>query len=289
MEKAMDYAAFVALWTPHGRAQNLYVRETLKRTIVATHLTEGPKDTVDSIIDVDLTSPYSFHSLTTPLESMWPQETNYEGFVHRVLQKMKRQDLSEGEYLRCKSLWFKKCAADYVLHNQELNGLALRQTKKDVQWWITAKRWNLLQRWRYKIFRRHWIPKLEHDWSLCGNLISAFLSPIQYSLQDGGPVPNRLVQRNKKQSRYPDAISKLQQRAQNEKGHRARVHWTQQEEIKLVTYVQEYGKSWQKIASTWNRQNLPIRSNVDLKDKWRNLLLKYEDEESVFISFCPTD
>ncbi len=61
------------------------------------------------------------------------------------------------------------------------------------------------------------------------------------------------------------------------KGHRQRVKWTDQEIENLVRGVKECGEGhWKEIMAKYTFVN---RSNIDLKDKWRNLTRRYHVEE----------
>jgi len=58
-------------------------------------------------------------------------------------------------------------------------------------------------------------------------------------------------------------------------GNSKRMRWTQEEESYLVDGVKKFGKSkWKFILSSYTFRN---RTNVNLKDKWRNLCKKYPE------------
>jgi len=71
----------------------------------------------------------------------------------------------------------------------------------------------------------------------------------------------------------------------NEKNSRTRtgrVRWTREEADNLISGVKKYGRSWRTILDNFEFQN---RTNVNLKDKWRNLkkrdpdLVRFEGEK----------
>ena len=79
----------------------------------------------------------------------------------------------------------------------------------------------------------------------------------------------------KQQKRARPLLSRTDVRPSRAFGSGVRVRWTAEETELLVKLVGEYGKKWSKIYDTspsfWMRNG---RSQVDLKDKFRNLAKK---------------
>ncbi|CAF1939175.1 hypothetical protein HID58_068931 [Brassica napus] len=69
----------------------------------------------------------------------------------------------------------------------------------------------------------------------------------------------------------PLNVSPLKKKRANPAARRIKKFWTPEEEAVLREGVKEYGKSWKEIKNA-NPEVFAERTEVDLKDKWRNLV-----------------
>ncbi|CAN6888707.1 unnamed protein product [Brassica oleracea] len=69
----------------------------------------------------------------------------------------------------------------------------------------------------------------------------------------------------------PLNVSPLKKKRANPATRRIKKFWTPEEEAVLREGVKEYGKSWKEIKNA-NPEVFAERTEVDLKDKWRNLV-----------------
>ena len=69
--------------------------------------------------------------------------------------------------------------------------------------------------------------------------------------------------------------SKKKSKKKKTKGGRKRVAWSKIEEEYLIAGVEKYKSSWATILDTYEFDE--HRTNVHLKDKWRNLVKKNPD------------
>jgi len=81
---------------------------------------------------------------------------------------------------------------------------------------------------------------------------------------------------SKKRKRGGDRGKSTPTTVRNSRTHTGRVRWTKEEEEYLIAGVKRYGKSWVEILKNYEFQN---RTNVNLKDKWRNLKKRDPDLE----------
>ena len=80
----LEHTAYVAGWTPLGRAQMHYVKDSVKRTIVSNRLVGGwgdlrgghgektDSDPTPAVVEELLTEPRIFHSIRGVFEERWP-------------------------------------------------------------------------------------------------------------------------------------------------------------------------------------------------------------------------
>ncbi|KAL6053045.1 hypothetical protein QOT17_018219 [Balamuthia mandrillaris] len=255
----LNKTAMVAGWVPNGRSQHRYVKDTLKRAIVCTHLVTPAGSTSD--IDAQLITKEAFHELSTPLQSQWFKQ---------------RQDLSSFQNQKlCNALWY-CCSNDWVRTHEEELQEELQKEARDYELRNEGPvRWNNVNK---IVARRHIASLLSGNYDLLKELVDEFTAPVDKTLEEGSPIKQVATRKRRKDgSDLKQCIEAKRIKLQGS-NHRSRLPWKEQETKRLVRLHLEEGASWIDIAQQLPEQR---RTNVDCKDKWRNLLQKLGSVENI--------
>ncbi|KAL6053991.1 hypothetical protein QOT17_017618, partial [Balamuthia mandrillaris] len=200
-----------------------------------------------SLMDPTLVTKEVFHNLKEPLISKWSLQTNYEAFYD-------------------KSLW-QKCLHAWVDNHEDEVEEEMRQEieafkqRNDVS--------PPLNHIKTIVGRRHIASLLAGNLQLLDELLQAFLEPALPLLQNHSPL-KQVPYKKRKNGPFQLQTSTPRTRIKTS-NHRQRQPWSDEETKELIHLHLHKKASWVEIASTLPQQ---IRTNVDCKDKWRNLLLK---------------
>ena len=256
LSAVLENTAFVAGWIPNRPAQLRYVKESVKRTIVATRLITNNETSGDaSVIDKILSTSENFHNITLA-GGNWDPETNYRQFFKVLNAKFSLQSLPkrECEYLRMKC--WRKSMNQYVLASHMLEDEANEIFSLDPSW--SSNRVTIESNARMLVGRRCIAKLLNEDFSRLDGLVS-----LMYSLAADELILTLPLNLKKLKDR---TVPKLEEREHFvNTGHRKRVRWSAEEDGVLVRGVSER-KGWVEICSF-----LPLRTNIDCKDRWRTL------------------
>lgn len=274
IKAVLEHTAFVAGWVPYKPAQMRYVKESAKRTIVTSRLVlpkEYLKSSNNNIIDKCLTTSQNFHNVKLN-ESSWSEETNYKMFHKKVDTVFSVNGLNTHEKSSLRSKCWKKAFNSYVLSNPKLEKEATKLYESDHHWSISQTRWTAEAKARGKVGRKHIASILHADFGKLKSLVKSFTSLVKddwnlvnsIRLHRSNPAPKSVVKR----SRHKDS------------GHRVRILWSPEED-KIVVNGKKAGNSWVSISA----RLVSERSNVDCKDRYRNLRKKFTSDEALFINF----
>ncbi|KAL6078946.1 hypothetical protein QOT17_001099, partial [Balamuthia mandrillaris] len=215
----LDTTALIAGWVPRGRSQQVYVKDTLKRAIVANRLVSNvttlhPSSSFSSssssssaaaadhhslrprhcVIAPELVTKEAFHNLSPEAlqQSKWSADTNYQSFIHAVRQRLsaqlERRDLpTKDQQIRFyRSLWLECCTAWVDNHSDEFDKDVLAEAAATYE----AKnksplRWPNIHR---QLCRQHISGILQGFFSGLNELVDEFVAPVLPKLVNGSPI-----------------------------------------------------------------------------------------------------
>lgn len=291
LNSVLDETAFIAGWKARGRSQLSYVKTSTVRGISATRLVFlnangefGYEDTVDddprdlfepdeettsttttssnnnnnnnnttqyrNIIREDIFDPTVYHHLNTPLSSKWSPDTNFRDFRNRfnnyiapVLTGTYRENLNYSSRLL------------YLCYKKWLQARNLESLIDEVVEKKNISKENAIR----QIGRKYICILLETHYENIDNIFQEFINPIKQTVEARIFIKSKIVKR-----RNLYQFEKEERAMKN--GVRVRIPWTGDETEKLLLKIEKYGGKWVRISEFF-----PLRSPLDLKDKWRNL------------------
>lgn len=257
----LESTAMVAGWAPMGNAQISYVEQSTRRAVVATRLILGDMERLPANpVEPVLTDIEAFHDVQLA-PSRWNREVVYQKFVDELQEHVAIMEGFDSEHA---------CAI-------------LCRVRQRVFWSFAKARPTLMRRIAADVERRRAagenttkfaigraksrqfiINALNADYSQYENLMEELkgyiLRPGEERLR---PVVVRRTEPVAEENTEAD-------RGRYASGARKRVPWTEHETAVLVAGVRRRS-SWADIAL-----ELPGRTNVDCKDRWRNIKKHYE-------------
>jgi hypothetical protein len=269
----LENTAFVAGWVPNQPAQLRYVKECARKTIISSRLVI-PSDTNEnrSIIDPFLTSSETFHGIKLQ-DPSWDPETNYRLFHEKLDEKFIRSDLNGFAAKAFKLKCWRKALSAFVQGDEALEALARLKYREKSSWTVPGSRCQTEMDARVLVGRKHIAQALESDFDQLTNFVDRLFGPVS-------EIVNAATLKAPSKKRKPLIQSPESTDRNFEKGHRKRVKWSMEEDIALVKSRKD-GKPWVVIARTM----AGLRSNVDCKDRYRNLLSKYGSDEDLYELF----
>jgi hypothetical protein len=254
----------VAGWVPGSAAQMRYVKESVKRTIVASRLIMSSGELGHtSIVDRALTSSENFHGIKLS-ENSWSKSTNYKSFFAQVNKIFSVDSLGQRGKKSLKEKCWRNAFKQYVLMTPGLEAAAKKAYQKNPNWKTKA---------RAKVGKDHLAGLLLEDFARLPSLVSHFVSLVEEDLKMINPL-----KMNKK--RKPVERIQCNREHFDGSGHRVRIRWSTEEDSILVT-MKKAENSWVLISKRIGNG----RSNVDCKDRFRNLLTKFNSLVKLYDHF----
>lgn len=269
----LENTAFVAGWVPNQAAQLRYVKTCAKKTIISSRLILPVEENDEAnVIEPLLMSSEAFHNIRLS-EPSWDPDTNYKSFQQKV-DKIFTIDALEPEMRKAlKDKCWRNAFNAYVLADPILEAEARSIYLLKPAWKIARSRFGTELNSREYVGRRHMAQMLNENYSLVHGLVNQFVSLVRAEIELEKPV--RKCTRTRPVKPVESGIVR-ERSAQT--GHRKRIPWTRDEDVVLV---QEHhrGFSWKNISSL-----LADRTNVDCKDRYRNLVIKFGDVPDLLAS-----
>ena len=274
IKAVLENTAFVAGWIPNQAAQLRYVKESAKRTIVTSRLIL-PNEEQDSnnVVDELLATSETFHHVTLS-PSSWDPQTNYKSFYAAVNERFTRKDLTSVEEVSLRAKCWRNAFNKYVLMNESLEKESRDIYSTKPEWKISKSRYTIEMNTRSLIGRNHIASILNTNFEMLDELVVSFVALVQDDIELVNPL--RIFNRPIKKA----TVATSKRECFPSSGHRKRIKWTDEEDIILVSGHRN-GKSWVDISRT----DLMERTNVDCKDRWRNLIKKFGSEEDIYRMF----
>ncbi|KAL6040465.1 hypothetical protein QOT17_025379, partial [Balamuthia mandrillaris] len=264
----LESTAFIAGWQPYGRSQQRYVKSTAIKSMVANRLVSSSGESSTSLMDPTLVTKESL-------------QTNYEAFYDKVMERFQsRTDLSKSDHAKlCKSLW-QKCFHAWIDNHedeveeemsQEMEAFKQRNNSQDA-----SPPPPPLNHIKTIVGRRHIASLLAGNFQLLDELLEAFIEPALPHLQNHSPL-KQVPYKKRKNGPFQLQTSTPRTRIKTS-NHRQRQPWSDEETKELIHLRLHKKATWVEIASTLPQQ---LRTNVDCKDKWRNLMLKFKQRQDL--------
>lgn len=271
IKAVLENIAYVAGWIPNQAAQLRYVKESAKRTIVTSRLViPNEEQESNNVVDALLATSETFHHVTLS-PSSWDPQTNYKSFYAAVNERFTRKDLTSVEETSLRSKCWRNAYNIYVLRDESLENQSRAIYSLKSEWKIPKSRYTVEMNTRYIVGRNHIASLLNSNFELLDELVESFVALVQDDIELVNPL--RIYNRPIKQAYVPLSTRECIQSS----GHRKRIKWTEDED-RILASGHRTGKSWVEIA----RNDLIERSNVDCKDRWRNLIKKFGSEEDIY-------
>lgn len=274
VKAVLESTAFVAGWVPNQNAQLRYVKTCAKKTIVSSRLIMPSEESHESnVVDPILMSSEAFHGISLS-ESSWDIETNYNAFYNAVEKSFTVAYLNETERKALRDKCWRNAYNAYVLNNPSLEREAKNIYENKPAWKIPRTKWSTETITRMHVGRKHIASLLNSNFEALHGLVENFVSFVRSELDLSKPLR---IHNYPKKTRVDDAVIVREKLPIS--GHRKRIPWTREEDQVLVQERMS-GQSWVNIS-----QLLEGRSNVDCKDRLRNLIKKFGDLDDVIASF----
>ncbi|KAL6045750.1 hypothetical protein QOT17_022601 [Balamuthia mandrillaris] len=290
----LDTTALIAGWVPRGRSQQVYVKDTLKRTIVANRLvsnvtTTRPHSSLSSssiattiaanhhspgldivvFIAPELVTKEAFHNLSPEAlqQSKWSADTNYQSFIHAVCQC----DLFSHGLLSAQ-LEHRETHPDEFDKDVLAEAAATYEAKNK-----SPRRWPNIHR---QLCHQHISGILQGFFSGLNELVDEFVAPVLPKLVNGSPIHKAFLTSRQEQPFLPTSPNDfLKNNDDNdERNHNSKEKTPRRQQTpeirRLVTWCLRDGWSWLEIAKHLPTQR---RTNNDCYDKWRNLLTEFSN------------
>lgn len=256
LKAILETTAHVAGWVPNQAAQMRYVKTCAKKTIVASRLLMPEEEGLSlNIVDRMLTNSEAFHNIVLA-EPYWDPAIVYSLFFKAIEKKFTNESLSQSDSDSLKKKCWRNSFRSFVLRRPELEAEARIIYQAKPEWSISRTRCSVECCARMLVGRRHIIQLLQSNSIQIEELISEF----EHSVQEEFTMVKPLIRNTIKEK-----VPVIQIREVFESGSRKRKTWTSDEDAILVSHKQR-NSTWVDIAKL-----LMDRTNVDCKDRWRNL------------------
>eukprot|EP00002_Diphylleia_rotans_P021178 TRINITY_DN4125_c0_g1_i1.p1 TRINITY_DN4125_c0_g1~~TRINITY_DN4125_c0_g1_i1.p1 ORF type:complete len:735 (-),score=68.07 TRINITY_DN4125_c0_g1_i1:594-2711(-) len=279
MKGVLESTAHIAGWRPFRASQMGYVRDCTNRSIICSRLVLGhEKGMEQNRITDDWMDPEEFHNIRLR-EPCWPKSTFYKGFQDYIDKRLERM-FTENKltakskrsiYDRGYTLVWKKFLQD--------------KDPSSRQWWYLASpkvMGNEPSRRPKSVVKaaRHFVAlSLMENKKKVQDLEKVFLRGIGQYIKGRkkslGNINVELERRSPKKKVGQDITTDGKGPVKVRNG-RIRVAWSENEDL-VLTQGKKDNQTWVEIS-----HRLCLRSNVDCKDRWRNLLRKYGTPGNTF-------
>jgi Myb-like DNA-binding domain len=205
-------------------------------------------------IDAFLATSEAFHGISLS-EPMYPEDTNYRSFQNIIDSFIIEQISDQEDPGTLKARFWREAFNEFVCNRPHLEREAKSIYGYKEEWKITKTRWTTERNTRSHVGRSYIAKRLNADYSRIGSYIEEFKNYILVELEK-----TDVFRRNKKPRKevLPKTI------------RTNRRPWTFEEDVILV--------KWKRLERTWSTISELLdtgRTNVDCKDRWRNLIIKY--------------
>ena len=268
----LETTGFVAGWLVGGRAQLRYIKTAAKGCIVASRLIAPTSEMLPhNPVELLLSRPEYFHGIELA-PNAWTGGDLYRDFSKllrsKIASRVGQAQLSEHGVKVFIPDCQERCYIALVQCDLTLEVAAREVYSRNPRWRIPKQAGSEECRVRQVIAKAHLERVLTLD-NVHGMVdkVLGLLEP-EYVAKRARYLKDQVVRsaNDRSQQSTPE-------RARLPQGSRRRVEWTTQEDEVLMEGVRE-GGSWVDIA-----KKLDDRSNVDCKDRHRNILKKRQREE----------
>lgn len=266
VKAVLENTAFIAGWMPHHASQMRYVKTCVKKSIVCTRLILPDEQNLESNhVDSILTNSETFHNIVL-CDSSWPDDTNYRSFVEKVDAYIFTKIANTSDHQKVKRRFWDQAVRDFVSKNEFL--LLQAKEKLDLQTTTTTKRnsFSMETNAFHVVSRKYISTELQKDFATLEDFLNQFKASIDGKMLS---CPLESLQTITKTQKIHPIQQNTRPTFQDSK-HRIRIPWTQQEDDVLIQ-GKKNAESWVQISEKLYQNN---RTNVDCKDRWRNLLKK---------------
>ena len=240
----METTAFIAGWAPNKPAQLRYVKKAAIATLVATRVVDSSSN--DPFVESSLMTPEMFHGITLQPRPAKQQE-QYQTFLKKFEQLVSNP-----------------------AHTPEEARRHLRNSKRHA-FWKFAEKCPVVAHEAYQSATKNadWAEKRQrsrilHDaFSKAGReFVMKEVSAHPERSEEWARKISQFIERDKTYRRIERQSAATSTKRE---GSRKRERWTE-EETKILLECKESGMSWKEISN-----KIPRRTNVDCKDKFRNV------------------
>jgi hypothetical protein len=264
----LEHTAYVAGWTPLGRAQMHYVKDSVKRTIVSNRLVGGwgdlrgghgektDSDPTPAVVEELLTEPRIFHSIRGVFEERWPGNFKSQDIFCRQLDPFVR--VRDGTYRENKEAYCSLLGRIYVKFCKSSVRLA-REAEEYADEHFEPKDVDRCQQSLNRAYAKIGREELARKLVSGQNSIPGMIKRLRRYI----PVN---IKRIKKRRGGESIARPLYEKEECIRAARRRRIWTE-EECSILKQMVEENRGWSEIS-----RKLAFRTACDCKDKHRNIL-----------------
>ncbi len=280
---ALETTAFVARWVPNSKAQLGYCENVVTSVIIANRLTgggqEGPLSAAGAI-EPALTTPETFHNLSSPPIPNYNKKTNYQTlrdtlnkailtdndkFISANYTKPQLDLITE----RC----FSKAFYTYVNANANLLEKATNLLKTYKSYDSRYPLYNL-HKAAETVAREHFCTLLHDDFANNLDILLDKLLPVILWFRDDDPWKPNMKRAESKKKSYKPVIPRVIDPNYNGNALKP-LYWSNQEISALMDGYKIYGDDWSKYADS-----IPHRTSREVGSQWRYQQKKNEREKN---------
>lgn len=255
MSAALETTQFVAGWEKNSRTQELYVKNAVKRTMIASRLIA--KDQLDlsgGVIDKSIAKdPERFHKIKLEPKE-YPSNVNMQSFHEKLKKKLRDPKVDEEEnerrYISISLIGFSLFCEHHTELMEKAEQLHEDESTRSI---IETKR---------MIGRGHIIDTLKEDFSKLDKLVDEVFG----YLEADGHVGREVAKKTKKITSIEHEIRERRREAGTEV---RRQRWTEEEDF-ILFEVKSEGGNWQDISRELLDQGY-TRTPKDCYDRYRVL------------------
>lgn len=214
-----------------------------------------------SVYDKELLKPERFHDihLETPARLSRGEKQRLYDEVEKHFHSLLKGKCDDLEWVNMQC-WKISCK-EYVTV-KGLERMVYKECEKSKRWKDAQVKCGIQSCARKKITGDHLLSQIQDNYSNLDEIVSHFISIVSPAIHRDFYLP--------KKPRKKRIIDDKNRVRMAETGVRVRKNWTV-EEISILTEMRKKNAKWRDIAA-----KLPDRTNMDCKDKWRNLDIQKE-------------
>jgi 3-methyladenine DNA glycosylase AlkC len=265
----LENTAFVAGWVPNQAAQLRYVKDCAKKTIISSRLILPTEENLDTnVIDTFLSTSEAFHNIKL-VKPTWPTDSNYKAFYKVINNFIKEKLVNIPDSKNFQLRFWTNSFYLFVKKTPKLARKAKKLCKEEDRWYMPNFK-NFTEKHICQTVGREFIAdQLNTNFGLLSEFTSKFKQYILIELDKENAF---------KRYKGKEKITKECTRERySQTGQRKRIPWSEEEDSILINSKKDE-KLWLEISELLDSD----RTNVDCKDRWRNLLKKHGTAEEVF-------